>query len=187
MNNPIQNSPEELYEKLINTVDDVNRSGLADTPKRAAKAFEFLTSGYNENLDEQINDALFDSDCDDIVIVKNIELYSLCEHHLLPFLGHCHIGYIPNKKVLGLSKFARIVDHYSHRLQIQENLGAQIADSITHYTDAVDVAVIIEAKHLCTMMRGVEKQNSTMKTSTLRGEFRDSAECRNELLQLIKL
>ena len=157
-----------------------------DTPSRAARAFEFLTQGYHIDLDEIVNNALFDSDNDDMVILKDIEIYSLCEHHMLPFFGKCHIGYIPQGKVLGVSKLARIADAFARRLQIQENLTRQIAASIAHYTGAKGVAVVIEANHLCMMMRGVEKQNSSMKTSVMLGAFRNKASTRAEFFKLIE-
>lgn len=176
----------DIYTALIKTIgEDPHRSGLVDTPQRAAKALQFLTQGYTETLQEVVNDALFPSDTNEMVIVKNIELYSLCEHHLLPFIGQCHVAYIPNGQVLGLSKIARIVELFARRLQIQENLTKQIADAITQITDAKGVGVIIEAKHLCMMMRGVEKQNSVMTTSVMQGLFRDNAATRSEFLALI--
>jgi len=178
---------QDLYKQIIQQIgEDVNRPGLRDTPKRAADAFHYLTKGYHNNLDKAINNALFASDCDEIVILKNIELFSLCEHHLLPFIGKCHIGYIPNGQVLGISKFARIVDHFSRRLQIQENLTKQIANYIEKLTNAKAVGVIIEAQHLCMMMRGVEKQNAQMTTSVMLGVFREQARTRAEFLSLIK-
>jgi len=179
---------EELYKKIISGIgEDVERQGLVDTPKRAAKAMSFLTSGYQQSLDGIVNGAIFDSDADDMVIVKNIELYSMCEHHLLPFIGKCHVAYLPNGKVVGLSKVARIVDMYARRLQIQEQLTTQIADSILKVTGAKGVAVVVEAKHLCMMMRGVEKQNSQMTTSTMLGQFRKNSETRAEFLSLLKM
>ncbi len=179
---------EELYKQIISYIgEDVERQGLVDTPKRAAKAMSFLTSGYQTSLDSIVNGAIFDSDADDMVIVKNIELYSMCEHHLLPFIGQCHVAYLPNGKVLGLSKVARIVDMYARRLQIQEQLTTQIADSILKVTGARGVAVVVEAKHLCMMMRGVEKQNSQMTTSSMLGQFRKNSETRAEFLSLLKM
>lgn len=177
---------QDNFAKIIQAVgEDVNREGLKDTPERAAKAFQFLTNGYQKTLDDVINGAIFSSDAEDMVIVKNIELYSLCEHHLLPFIGKCHVGYLPKGKVLGLSKIARIVDMYARRLQIQELLTSQIADAIEQAIDARGVAVVIEAKHLCMMMRGVEKQNSVMTTSAMKGIFRKELNTRSEFLNLI--
>lgn len=177
---------EEQFAKIIEAIgEDLNREGLKDTPKRAAKAFKFLNNGYHKTLDEVLNGAIFAADTEDMVIVKDIELYSLCEHHLLPFIGKCHVGYLPQGKVLGLSKIARIVDMYARRLQIQERLTKQIADAISLAIDAKGVAVVIEAKHLCMMMRGVEKQNSIMTTSVMTGIFRKSISTRSEFLTLI--
>ncbi|KGP64361.1 GTP cyclohydrolase [Legionella norrlandica] len=177
---------EKLYSNLLKELgEDITREGLKDTPGRAANALRYLTKGYNENLDEIINEALFDSDMSEMVIVKDIELYSLCEHHLLPFLGKCHVGYLPHGKVIGLSKIARIVDFYARRLQIQERLTGEIAHCIESITGARGVAVVIEAKHLCMMMRGVEKQNSVMTTSVMLGEMRNSPSSRIEFLNLI--
>ncbi len=178
---------EELFKQLlINIGEDVNREGLLKTPQRAAKAYEFLTKGYREDVDKIINNAIFESNTSEMVVVKNIELYSMCEHHLLPFIGKCHVAYIPNGKVIGLSKLARIVDVFARRLQIQENLTHEIADTIQKYTDAVGVGVVIEAQHLCMMMRGVEKQNSVMTTSCILGEMHDDPSTRAEFFSLIK-
>ncbi len=165
--------------------EDTQRPGILGTPERAAKALAFLTQGYHQSLSDIVNNAIFDSDIQELVLVKDIELYSLCEHHMLPFFGKCHIGYIPQGKVLGLSKFARIIDLYARRFQIQENLTQQIAQTILDVTGAKGVAVVIEAKHLCMMMRGVEKQNSEMKTSAMLGVIRDDPRTRNEFLQLL--
>ena len=177
---------EENFSKIIASIgEDVEREGLVDTPKRAAEAFKFLNNGYEKNLQEVLNGAIFEADTEDMVIVKDIELYSLCEHHLLPFIGKCHIAYLPNGKVLGLSKLARIVDMYARRLQIQEKLTKQIADAVETAIGAKGVAVVIEAKHLCMMMRGVEKQNSVMTTSVMTGIFRESTSTRMEFLSLI--
>lgn len=178
---------EALYRELLTNIgEDPTRQGLKDTPKRAAKALKFLTTGYEQKLEDILNNAIFDSDTDEMIIVKNIELYSLCEHHLLPFIGKCHVAYMPTGKVIGLSKIARIVDLFARRLQIQENLTKKIAESVMHVTDAAGVGVIIEAQHLCMMMRGVEKQNSIMTTSVMLGTLRNSATTRNEFLTLVK-
>lgn len=166
--------------------EDPERQGLRDTPKRASKALKFLTQGYQQNLNDIVNGAIFDSDNDEMVVLKNIELYSLCEHHLLPFIGKCHVAYLPTGKVIGLSKLARIVDLYARRLQIQEQLTKQIAESIMEVTGAAGVGVIIEAKHLCMMMRGVEKQNSVMTTSMMLGVLRSNQSTRMEFLNLLK-
>lgn len=177
---------EEYFRKIIEAIgEDVSREGLVDTPARAAKAFKFLNQGYELDINEVLNDAIFEAETEDMVIVKDIELYSLCEHHLLPFIGKCHIGYIPQGKVLGLSKLARIVDMYGRRLQIQEKLTKQIADTVETAIGAKGVAVVIEAKHLCMMMRGVEKQNSVMTTSVMTGIFRKEISTRSEFLNLI--
>ena len=179
-------SLEQQYTAILGQLgEDVCREGLLDTPKRAAKAMQYLCNGYQQTLEEVTNGALFSSDNSEMVLVKNIELYSLCEHHLLPFIGKAHVAYIPSGKVLGLSKVARIVDMYARRLQIQENLTKQIADAIQQVTNAAGVAVVIEAKHMCMMMRGVEKQNSVMSSSVMLGAFRESCNTRHEFLQLI--
>ena len=174
------------YRDIIHRLgEDPEREGLADTPERAAKAMEFLTRGYHEDLDSIVNGAIFESSNDEMVVVQDIELYSLCEHHLLPFVGKCHIAYLPNGRVLGLSKCARIADMFARRLQIQESLTRQIAEAIQQVTGAKGVAVVIEAYHMCMMMRGVEKQNSTMKTSVMLGTFRESQATRMEFLTLL--
>lgn len=178
---------EDYYKSLLKYIgEDTNREGLRDTPKRAARAFEYLTKGYQDNLDQIVNNAIFESDNDEMIIVKDIEMYSLCEHHLLPFFGKCHVGYLPHGKILGLSKVARIVDVFARRLQVQENLTKQIAETILKYTGAKGVGIVIEARHLCMMMRGVEKQNSIMKTSCMLGAFRREISTRNEFLSLIQ-
>ena len=177
---------EQAFLKILKEIgENPDRAGLIDTPKRAAKAMEFLTHGYSMNIDEVINGALFPSDTDEMVIVKNIELYSMCEHHMLPFIGKCHVAYIPNGKVIGLSKIARIVDVFARRLQIQENLTNEIANCMVEITEAAGAAVIIEAQHMCMMMRGVEKQNSVMTTSCMLGAFRNSQSTRPEFLSLL--
>jgi GTP cyclohydrolase I len=174
------------YANLITELgEDITRPGLKDTPERAAKAISHLTSGYHTSLTDIVNNALFPATTSEMVIVKQIELYSLCEHHLLPFIGQCHVGYLPKGQVLGVSKIARIVDMFSRRLQIQELLTSQIAHAIMEATGAEGAGVIIEAKHLCMMMRGVEKQNSIMSTSVMLGQFRDSSATRIEFLNLL--
>jgi GTP cyclohydrolase IA len=177
----------QAYREVLQGVgEDLDREGLRRTPDRAARALEFLTQGYRQDLDDIINDAIFDSAASEIILVKDIELYSMCEHHLLPFIGRAHVAYIPNGKVIGLSKVARIVDVFARRLQIQENLTTQIAESLMGCLEPGGVAVVVEAKHLCMMMRGVEKQNSVMKTSCLLGSFKDDARTRSEFLSLLK-
>ncbi len=173
------------YSTILAEVDDLSRPGVAETPRRAADAMLFLTRGYDQNLEDVVNDALFETDNREMIIVQDIELYSLCEHHLLPFIGRCHVGYIPNGKVLGLSKVARIVDMFARRLQIQEQLTFQIARALESVTGASDIGVIIEAQHLCMMMRGVEKQNSRMKSSAMLGAFEQNPATRMEFLNLL--
>ena len=183
---PMIDSLTESFRNVIGAIgEDPNREGLLDTPVRAAKALEFLTSGYRQDLDTIVNGAVFESDNDEMVVVRDVELYSMCEHHMLPFTGRCHIGYLPNGKVLGLSKFARITDMFARRLQIQENLTRQIALAVQDVTGARGVGVVIEARHFCMMMRGVQKQNSTMATSVMLGDFREHQATRNEFLRLI--
>ena len=178
----------DYYRNILDHIgEDSSREGLLKTPQRAAVAMQYLTRGYQQDLQSLVNDALFTSEADEMVLVKDIELYSLCEHHLLPFIGKCHIAYIPDGKILGLSKFARIVDMFARRLQTQEYLSQQIATAIIEVTQPKGVAVIIEAEHLCMKMRGVEKQNSVMKTSVMKGIFRDNPRTRNEFLQLLRV
>ena len=180
-------SLEQNYTEILGQLgEDVSREGLIDTPKRAAKAIQHLCRGYEQTLEQVTNGALFFSENIEMVMVKEIELYSLCEHHLLPFVGKAHVAYIPSGKVLGLSKVARIVDMYACRLQIQENLSRQIADAVQQVTDALGVAVVIEANHMCMMMRGVDKHSSSMVTSVMRGEFSENAATRSEFLSLIR-
>jgi len=178
---------ENAFREILSAVgENLTRDGLVDTPKRAAQAMSFLTEGYSKSLDEVINGALFESDANEMVVVSDIELYSMCEHHMLPFIGRAHVAYIPNGKVLGLSKVARIVDLYARRFQIQEQLTSQIADTVQEVTNAHGVGVIIEAKHMCMMMRGVQKQNSEMRTSAMRGEFQRNQATRAEFLSLLR-
>jgi GTP cyclohydrolase I len=179
---------QDLVRRLLAELgEDPDREGLVGTPKRVEKALRFLTSGYSANIDEVVNDALFTVDYSEMVIVKDIDFYSLCEHHLLPFFGKCHIAYIPSTRVIGLSKIPRLVDVFSRRLQIQERLTNQIADTIREKIAPLGVAVVIEATHLCMSMRGVEKQNSFAVTSAMLGAFRSNARTRMEFLELIKL
>lgn len=176
----------EYYrEILVGVGENPEREGLLDTPQRAATAMQYLCDGYTQRLDEIVNGALFESQNDEMVVVRDIELYSLCEHHVLPFIGKAHVAYLPTGRVLGLSKVARLVDMFARRLQIQENLTRQIAYAMQEVTDAAGVGVVIEAKHMCMMMRGVEKQNSVMISSVMLGEFRDSPTTRHEFLNLI--
>ncbi|CAN5231933.1 GTP cyclohydrolase I FolE [soil metagenome] len=178
---------QQYFEAIIQELgEDLSRDGLKDTPKRAADALRFLTQGYQQNVEDVVNGAIFESDMDEMVIVKNIEIYSLCEHHLLPFIGKCHVAYIPQGKIIGLSKIARIVDVFARRLQVQERLTKEIAECIATSINAEGVGVIIEAQHLCMMMRGVEKQNSTMTTSMMLGTLRNQASSRAEFLTLVK-
>ena len=180
-------SLEQQYTAILSQLgEDVTREGLLDTPKRAAKAMQYLCHGYQQTLEEVTNGALFTTESSEMVLVKNIELYSLCEHHMLPFIGKAHVAYLPKGKVLGLSKVARIVDMYARRLQIQESLSRQIAEAVQQVTGAHGVAVVIEAQHMCMMMRGVEKQNSSMVTSVMLGQFRENAATRSEFLSLIR-
>jgi GTP cyclohydrolase I len=174
-----------IRELLIELGEDPDREGLVKTPLRVAEAMAFLTSGSQTDLKKLINDAIFTQKTNSMVIVKNIEVYSMCEHHMLPFFGHCHIGYIPNGRVFGVSKLARLVDMYARRLQLQERLTEQISEAVMGSIDAAGVGVMIEARHLCMMMRGVEKQNSVMVTSSVVGTFRDSPATREEFLALI--
>jgi len=179
---------EQAFRTILEQVgEDPEREGLLDTPSRAAKAMEFLTKGYGETLESLVNEALFASDTSEMILVQDIELYSMCEHHMLPFIGKCHVAYLPTGRVLGLSKVARIVDMYARRLQIQENLTKQIAEAIHSVTGAAGVGVIIEAQHMCMMMRGVEKQNSMMKTSIMLGQFQADQSTRMEFLSILGL
>lgn len=179
---PIAVNIEQILQQLEG---DYTREGLADTPRRAADALRFMTQGYKLSVEDVVSNALFESDLEEIILVKDIELYSLCEHHIMPFIGKCHVGYLPQGKVLGISKIARIVDMFARRLQIQERLTQQIANSVYEVTSASGVGVIIEAQHLCMAMRGVQKQHSSMKTSVLLGSFRDAPDTRSEFLHLV--
>ncbi len=176
----------QIYEILKTMGENPEREGLLRTPERVEKSLLFLTNGYRQNLNDIINNAIFTNEYEsEMVIVKDIEIYSMCEHHLLPFLGKCHVGYIPNKKIIGLSKIPRIVDFYARRLQLQERLTTQIANTIEEILNPLGVAIVIEASHLCARMRGVEKQNSEMVTSCVKGSFRKNVSTREEFLKLI--
>lgn len=179
---------EGLYTKILESLgEDPSRQGLVKTPHRAAKAMEFLTSGYHQSVDEILNGAIFDEDYDEMVIVKEIEFYSLCEHHILPFWGKCHVGYLPRKRIVGLSKIPRIVDMFSRRLQVQERLTREIAESLETALDPQGVAVVMEGQHLCMMARGVEKQTPVMTTNVMRGTFREDSSTRAEFLRCIQV
>jgi GTP cyclohydrolase IA len=177
---------DEIRTILTEIGEDPSRDGLLNTPRRVDQALRFLTSGYRMNADEVLNKALFDVPYDEMVIVRDIELFSLCEHHLLPFFGKCHVAYIPKGRIIGLSKVPRLVDMYARRLQVQERLTTQIAETINNKIKPRGVAVVIEAQHLCMIMRGVEKQNSVAVTSSMLGAFKDDQNTRNEFLNLIQ-
>jgi GTP cyclohydrolase I len=184
-------APYDPMEEAVRTFlqelgEDPQRDGLLKTPERVAKSLRFLTSGYRQDLDKLLNGAMYDVAYDEMVIVKDIEVFSLCEHHLLPFFGRCHVAYIPNKKVIGLSKLPRLVDVFARRLQVQERLTTQIAETIMQKINPQGVGVVIEAKHLCMIMRGVEKQNSVAVTSAMLGVFREEIETREEFLSLVR-
>ena len=179
---------ENLFTKIIeNLGEDPSREGLMKTPLRAAKAMEFLTSGYHQNVDNILNGAIFDEDYDEMVIVKEIEFYSLCEHHILPFWGKCHVGYLPRNQIVGLSKIPRIVDMFSRRLQVQERLTREIAEALETALDPRGVAVVMEGQHLCMMARGVEKQAPRMTTNVMRGAFREDSSTRAEFLRCVQI
>jgi len=178
---------DSLIRELLKEIgEDPNREGLEKTPARVAKAWEYLTSGYRQNVDDVLNEALFTEEYDEMVVVKDIDLYSMCEHHLLPFFGKCHIAYMPSKKIVGLSKLPRLVEMFSRRLQVQERLTTQIAQTLQEVLQPRGVAVVIEALHMCMLMRGVEKQNSKAVTSAMLGQFRDRPETRAEFMELIR-
>ena len=177
---------DEIRKLLTALGEDPNREGLLKTPERVEKSLRFLTQGYQQTLDEVVNGALFEAESDDMVIVRDIEFFSMCEHHMLPFFGKCHVGYIPKKKIIGVSKVARIVEMFSRRLQVQERLTKEISHAISDILDAEGVGVVMEAQHLCMKMRGVEKQNSIMTTSSMLGSFRRELATRNEFTRLIR-
>ncbi|MDE0483822.1 MAG: GTP cyclohydrolase I FolE [Candidatus Poribacteria bacterium] len=179
---------ESLYGQIIESIgEDPERQGLVKTPLRAAKALEFLTSGYHQDVNKILNEAIFDENCDDMVIVKDIEFFSLCEHHILPFWGKCHVGYLPLNRVIGLSKIPRIVDMFSRRLQVQERLTREIAEALESALNPAGVGVVMEAQHMCMMARGVEKQASKMTTNTMRGAFREDSSTRAEFLRCVQV
>ena len=179
---------EEITKELLGLIgEDSTRQGLIKTPERVAESWKFLSQGYHQNLNDVINEAIFDESAKDMIIVKDIEFYSLCEHHLIPFYGKAHVGYIPNGKIIGLSKIPRIIDFYSRRLQIQERLTNQIATCIQDLLNPKGVAVIMEGRHFCMLMRGVQKQNSIASTSSMLGAFKDKSTTRNEFLKLVEI
>lgn len=193
--NNLDAAPNEVYDPefedlvrrlLIRLGDNPNRDGLKRTPQRVAKAMDFLTSGHKMTIKDAIQDAVFEDDCEEMIIVKDIEFYSLCEHHLLPFFGRAHVGYLPNGKIIGLSKVARVVDVFARRFQVQERLTGQVADALMKALGAKGVGVVLEASHFCMMMRGVQKQNSMTITSAMEGTFRSDARTRAEFMELIR-
>lgn len=178
---------ESLIERMLSRLgEDTQREGLLRTPLRVAKAMDFLTSGYDMTVEDVVQNAIFEEPCEEMVVVKDIEFYSLCEHHMLPFFGRAHVAYLPNNRVIGLSKVARLVDVFARRLQVQERLTNQVADALVDVLGPHGVAVVMEASHFCMMMRGVQKQNSSTVTSAMRGGFRDNARTRSELLELLR-
>lgn len=178
---------EGLFTRILEHLgEDPGRQGLVNTPLRAAKAMQFLTSGYHQDIEKILNNAVFDEDYDEMVIVKDIEFYSLCEHHILPFWGRCHVGYIPRRRIIGLSKIPRIVDMFSRRLQVQERLTREIAEALENTLEPQGVAVVMEGQHLCMMARGVEKQAPKMTTNVMRGIFRENNSTRSEFLKCIQ-
>ncbi|MBD72676.1 MAG: GTP cyclohydrolase I FolE [Candidatus Marinimicrobia bacterium] len=179
---------QEITKLLLSEIgEDPTREGLINTPERVAKAWDFFSQGYRANVEEIVNGAIFEEDCSEMVVVRDIEFFSMCEHHMIPFFGRCHVGYLPNKKIIGLSKIPRIVDAFSQRLQVQERLTSQIAETLMDVLDPIGVGVVMEGRHLCMQMRGVEKQNSFATTSSMLGQFRESPETRSEFLSIIRM
>ncbi len=179
---------QEITKLLLSEIgEDPTREGLINTPERVAKAWDFFSQGYRANVEEIVNGAIFEEDCSEMVVVRDIEFFSMCEHHMIPFFGRCHVGYLPNKKIIGLSKIPRIVDAFSQRLQVQERLTNQIAETLLDILDPIGVGVIMEGRHLCMQMRGVEKQNSFATTSSMLGQFRELPETRSEFLSIIRM
>lgn len=188
MSEPNQENIQELVKTILAEIgEDPEREGLIRTPSRVAKAWHYFSKGYRENLDDVINDAIFHEDCSEMVIVRDVEFFSMCEHHMLPFMGKAHVGYLPKGKVIGLSKIPRIIDMFARRLQVQERLTHQIAYTLQEVLDPIGVAVVLEGRHMCMQMRGVEKQNSFATTSAMIGEFHDEVETRAEFLSIIGL
>lgn len=185
MSNTQKTNSDVYYQLIASTGEDMGRAGLLATPQRAAKAFDYLTQGYHQSLEEITNGAIFPTDNNELILVKDIEFYSLCEHHILPFYGKAHVAYLPNGKVIGLSKMARIVDMFARRLQIQENLTKQVAQAVLDMTEARGVAVVMEAAHMCMMMRGVNKQCSSTRSVAFLGEFENNTQARQEFLMAI--
>ena len=182
------NNLKEITRSLLKEIgEDPNRDGLLKTPERVAKAWDFFSQGYDTDIQSIVNGAIFEEDCSEMVVVRDIEFFSMCEHHLIPFFGRCHVGYLPNKKIIGLSKIPRIVDAFAQRLQVQERLTGQVAETLMDILDPNGVGVVMEGRHLCMQMRGVEKQNSFATTSAMLGQFRDSAETRSEFLSIIRM
>ena len=178
----------EITKSLLSEIgEDPTRAGLINTPERVAKAWDFFSQGYRANVQEIVNGAIFEEDCSEMVVVRDIEFFSMCEHHMIPFFGRCHVGYLSNKKIIGLSKIPRIVDAFSQRLQVQERLTNQIAETLLDILDPIGVGVVMEGRHLCMQMRGVEKQNSFATTSSMLGQFRESPETRSEFLSIIRM
>ena len=179
---------QEITKLLLSEIgEDPTREGLINTPERVAKAWDFFSQGYRANVQEIVNGAIFEEDCSEMVVVRDIEFFSMCEHHMIPFFGRCHVGYLPNKKIIGLSKIPRIVDAFSQRLQVQERLTSQIAETLMDILYPIGVGVVMEGRHLCMQMRGVEKQNSFATTSSMLGQFRKSPETRSEFLSIISM
>ena len=179
---------QEITKLLLSEIgEDPTREGLINTPERVAKAWDFFSQGYRANVEEIVNGAIFEEDCSEMVVVRDIEFFSMCEHHMIPFFGRCHVGYLPNKKIIGLSKIPRIVDAFSQRLQVQERMTSQIAETLMDILDPIGVGVVMEGRHLCMQMRGVEKQNSFATTSSMLGQFRESLETRSEFLSIISM
>ena len=185
--NKKQKIEELIKELLLNIGENPTREGLAKTPMRVARAWEFFSQGYTASIDDIVNSAIFEEECSEMVIVRDIEFFSMCEHHMIPFFGRCHVGYLPNNKIIGLSKIPRIVDAFSQRLQVQERLTSQVAETLMDILNPIGVGVVMEGRHLCMQMRGVEKQNSFAITSAMLGQFRKSAETRAEFLSIIRM